>query len=115
MVDLVEEQGNALLYSAEVEEILVRNGAARGVRLTDGNSIDADVVVSNADPAWTYSRMLPGIRRRRWSDRKLRRARFSNGLFVWYFGTKRRYEDVPHHSILLGPRYRGLLDDIFHR
>jgi phytoene desaturase len=35
------------------------------------------------------------------------------GLFVWYFGTKRRYEHVAHHTILLGPRYRGLLDDIF--
>jgi phytoene desaturase len=36
-------------------------------------------------------------------------------LFVWYFGTDRRYDDVPHHTILLGPRYRGLLDDIFRR
>ena len=37
------------------------------------------------------------------------------GLFVWYFGTRRRYEDVGHHTILLGPRYRGLLRDIFSR
>jgi phytoene desaturase len=37
------------------------------------------------------------------------------GLFVWYFGTKRRYPDVAHHTIMLGPRYRGLLDDIFDR
>ena len=36
-------------------------------------------------------------------------------LFVWYFGTRRRYEDVAHHTILLGPRYRELLDDIFDR
>ena len=36
-------------------------------------------------------------------------------LFVWYFGTDRRYEDVEHHTILLGPRYKGLLDDIFDR
>jgi phytoene desaturase len=34
-------------------------------------------------------------------------------LFVWYFGTRRRWLDVQHHTILLGPRYRGLLDDIF--
>ena len=37
------------------------------------------------------------------------------GLFVWYFGTRRQYPDVPHHTILLGPRYRELLDDIFER
>ena len=36
-------------------------------------------------------------------------------LFVWYFGTDRRYEDVPHHMIMLGPRYKGLLDDMFKR
>lgn len=37
------------------------------------------------------------------------------GLFVWYFGTNRRYDDVAHHTIMLGPRYKGLLDDIFKR
>ena len=36
-------------------------------------------------------------------------------LFVWYFGTRRKYRDVPHHTILLGPRYRELLADIFER
>ena len=45
----------------------------------------------------------------------MERARYSMGLFVWYFGTDRRYEDVPHHTILLGPRYRGLLRDVFTR
>ena len=43
----------------------------------------------------------------------MHRARYSMSLFVWYFGTDCRYDDVPHHSILLGPRYRELLDDIF--
>ena len=36
-------------------------------------------------------------------------------LFVWYFGTRRRYPEVPHHTILVGPRYRELLFDIFDR
>jgi phytoene desaturase len=58
---------------------------------------------------------VPGSARRRWTDRRLSRSRYSMGLFVWYFGTRRRYEDVPHHTILLGPRYRELLDDIFER
>jgi len=70
-------------------------------------------VVSNADSAWTYKHLLPGITRRRWTDRRIARARYSMSLFVWYFGTKRRYADVAHHTILLGPRYRGLVTDIF--
>mgnify|MGYP000390777802 FL=1 len=47
------------------------------------------------------------------ADKRLDRARYSMSLFVWYFGTNRRYHDVPHHMIMLGPRYRELLDDIF--
>ncbi len=80
-----------------------------------GERVAADVVVSNADAAFTYRQLVPEHARRRWTDRRLERARYSMWLFVWYFGTDRRYEDVAHHTILLGPRYRGLLDDIFER
>ena len=72
-------------------------------------------MVSNADSAWTYRHLLPPEVRRRWTDRRIERARYSMSLFVWYFGTRRQYPDVPHHTILLGPRYRELLDDIFER
>ena len=51
----------------------------------------------------------------RWTDRRIERARYSMSLFVWYFGTRRKYADVPHHTILLGPRYKELLTDIFER
>ena len=96
-------------------EILVDEGAAVGVRLASGGTIKADIVVSNADSAWTYRTLLPAFRRRRWSERKLDKAKYSMGLFVWYFGVDRRYDDVAHHTILLGPRYRQLLRDIFER
>jgi len=85
------------------------------VRLSTGETIAADVVVSNADSAWTYRHLLPAAARRRWTDRRIERARYSMSLFVWYFGTNRQYQDVPHHTILLGPRYRELLHDIFER
>ncbi|MEM1145126.1 MAG: phytoene desaturase family protein, partial [Pseudomonadota bacterium] len=113
MSELMQSQGAQLRLNTEVDEILVESGRATGVRLRDGERIPADIVVSNADAAWTYRHMLPSSARRVWTDRKIERSSFSSGLFVWYFGTKRRYEDVPQHSILLGPRYRGLLDDIF--
>ncbi len=115
LVRLIESQGGRVRCGADVAEILHEGGRARGARLADGERIAAEVVVSNADPAWTYARMLPGLRRRRWTDAKIARQRYSMSLFVWYFGTNRPYQDVPHHTILLGPRYRGLLDDIFDR
>lgn len=115
LVKLIEGQHNTVRCNAEVAEILTRRGAAVGVRLASGGVIDADIVVSNADSAWTYRNLLPGIRRKRWTDRRIDRARYSMSLFVWYFGARRRYEDVAHHTILLGPRYRALLEDIFER
>jgi phytoene desaturase len=115
LVDLIEGQGNAVRYNAEVAAINVKNRAATGVRLASGEEIAADIVVSNADSAWTYRYLLPAACRSRWTDRRLERARYSMSLFVWYFGTGKRYANVPHHSILLGPRYRELLGDIFQR
>jgi phytoene desaturase len=115
MVRLIEGQGGTVRCHAEVAEITVAGGAATGVRLRTGETIEADIVVSNACSAWTYRHLLPGVTRRRWTDRRIERARYSMGLFVWYFGTRRQYADVAHHTILLGPRYRDLLRDIFKR
>jgi phytoene desaturase len=115
LVGLIERQGGEVRCGEEVAEIVVTEGAATGVRLVSGATIAADIVVSNADAAWTYRHLLPPQARHRWSDRRIERARYSMSLFVWYFGTRRRYPDVPHHTILLGPRYRELLGDIFER
>jgi phytoene desaturase len=115
LVNLVEGQGGRMRMDSEVVEICVESGRATGVRLKGGEVISADIVVSNADAAWTYRKLVPAKSRKRWNDRKLDRLEASMSLFVWYFGTKRQYPDVPHHTIALGPRYRGLVDDIFKR
>lgn len=115
MLDLLRGAGGTARAAAPVEEILVREKQVRGVRLANGEELPADVVVSNGDVAWTYQNLLPAVRRRRWTDARLAKQRYSMGLVVWYFGTDRRYPDVAHHSILLGPRYEGLLDDIFNK
>jgi phytoene desaturase len=115
LASLIEGQGNRIRCGAEVAEILVQGRQARGVRLADGEEIAADIVVSNADPAWTYSRLMPSVRRRWWPDWRIERSRYSAGLFVWYFGTRRQYPEIKHHTILMGPRYQGLLKDIFNR
>ena len=62
-----------------------------------------------------YKHMIAAEHRQTWTDRKLDRSDSSMSLFVWYFGTKKKYDDVAHHTILLGPRYKELLKDIFDR
>ena len=115
LVSLLEGLGGTLRSSQQVEEILVERGRAAGVRLASGETLRADLVVSNADSAWTYRHLIPEHARKKWTNARVESARYSMSLFVWYFGTKRRYEDVAHHTILLGPRYRELLRDIFDR
>lgn len=114
MVRLLRELGVEVRFSAPVAEILTGPGRVEGVRMEDGTVLLADVVVSNADPSYVYTRMLDGAAAPR-GRRKARRTRQSMSLFVGYFGTDRVYDDLAHHTILLGPRYRGLLHDIFRR
>src|SRR5688572_4726014 len=90
-------------------------GRATGVTLIGGEQLAADAVVSNADAAFTYRRLVPSSARRVNTDRRIDRLRYSMSLFVIYFGTDRKYDDVAHHEILMGPRYAGLLGDIFDR
>ncbi|MDV2983112.1 UNVERIFIED_CONTAM: phytoene desaturase [Methylobacteriaceae bacterium AG10] len=111
---LIRGQGGTIRCGAEVARIRVDKGRATGILLADGEIIPAAIVVSNADSAFTYGTLLGG-RTRRWSTRRLARAASSMGLFVWYFGTQKKYPEVDHHMILMGPRYRGLLQDIFDR
>jgi phytoene desaturase len=78
--------------------------------------VAGDLVISNADAGHTYERLLRNRPKRRWTGAKLGRRTWSMGLFVWYFGTKGTrgmWPDVGHHTILSGPRYEGLLKDIF--
>jgi len=95
--------------------ISIEGGRATGVELEGGERLRSDIVVSNADMAWTYRHLVEPQHRRHWTDRRIDRGRYSMSLFVWYFGVKRTYPDVPHHMMLLGPRYKELLDDIFRK
>ncbi|WP_439122072.1 phytoene desaturase [Marivita sp.] len=116
MAKIIAEQGGNLRMETEVDEILVKNGQARGVKLASGDVLTADIVVSNADAGFTYDHLLRNQPRKRWTPKKLKSRRWSMGLYVWYFGTKGTrdmWKDVGHHTILNGPRYKGLVRDIF--
>lgn len=112
---LFADIGGTLRTETEVGEIHINENTRRadGVRLRDGEYIKADAVVSNADVAFTYLNLVDARFRRKYSDRKVKGMRYSMSLFVIYFGTDRRYENTAHHEILMGPRYRGLIGEIF--
>ena len=114
LVRLLEELDVEVRLNAPVEEIILDRGRVSAVVTADGTRLPCELVVSNADPSYVYSRMLaPTSRRRRHTPQSVSRVRQSMSLFVGYFGTRRTYPDLAHHTILLGPRYEGLLNDIF--
>ncbi len=116
MAALLARLGGTVEQGVTVDRITHEGGRATGVVLEDGRAIAADLVISNADAGHTYTNLLRDLPKKRWSAPRLARTRWSNGLFVWYFGTRgtaTKWRDVGHHTILNGPRYRGLVRDIF--
>lgn len=114
---LFTELGGKITLNAEVDEIMIDDSTrkATGVRLEDGTVMKADIVVSNADVAYTYLNMIAPQYRKKNSDRRVKNLKYSMSLFVIYFGTKRKYREqgLAHHNIILGERYKELLRDIF--
>ncbi len=117
MAKLFEELGGKVMLNTEVAEILVENRKVTGVRLQDSSIHRADLIVSNADVPWTYKNLIPARYRRTMSNWRMDHYKYSMSLFVIYFGTRKRYldSDLAHHNIILGPRYKELLTDIFDR
>lgn len=111
--ELMARQGIEVQLGQTVESLTVEQGVAKGVVMNDGRIINADLVVSNADPAHLYGNMVKPSEQHVATRLKLGAAEFSMGLFVLYFGTTRTYPEVAHHTIWMGERYRELLADIF--
>lgn len=113
LVKLFRDSGGTIRTDAEIEEITTSEGRVTGV-LPKGGSVEAfDAVVSNADVYRTYRDLLKRESRVDGARRRLARQHYSMSLFLVYFGTDRLYPEMAHHSVLFGPRYKGLLDDIF--
>lgn len=110
--------GGEIRLGQEVTAITTVNHRATGVRLADGTELPADTVVCNGEVTMAYHSLLSPEVRPTYSERRLKRMRQSMSLVVIYFGTDRRYRDdglLAHHNIILGPRYKELLTDIFSR
>lgn len=117
LTTLFEELGGTVRMNSEVREIEIDRATKRatGVRLVTGDAIPADAVVCNGDVAQANRALVPAWARPGMSDAKIARMRYSMSLFLIYFGTDKQYPDMAHHEILMGPRYRELLEDIFER
>jgi len=111
---LFAELGGKVNTGGEVSEILVRDGRAAGV-VSNGIRHEADLVVSNGDVPWVYRNLIRPEHRRRWTDRRIDKLHMSMSVFLLYIGVRKQYPQLKHHTLILSPRYKGLIEDIFDR
>ena len=113
MVTHFERLGGTLRLADPVEEIETRGDKVTGVRTKSGWRMDCDMLASNGDLMHTYKDLLTSNKRGERAAKSLNRKSWSPSLFVLHLGIKGTWPGIPHHMILFGPRYKGLLDDIY--
>ncbi|MDZ7369560.1 MAG: phytoene desaturase family protein [candidate division KSB1 bacterium] len=109
---LFEEIGGRILTESPVKRIVVENGTATGVQV-DHDIHRFDAVISNADFIHTYGTLIPEVYRKRWTSRRLAKIHYSMSAFLLYLGVRRQYPQLKHHTLILSPRYKELIRDIF--
>ncbi|WP_199554166.1 phytoene desaturase [Sandaracinobacteroides hominis] len=113
LLKLFQDLGGEVRMNQKVQSIEAAAGHVMGVTLADGTELKFDAVASNGDVVTTYKELLGHHPRGRKMAKSMMRRSFSPSLFVIYFGLKKFRADIPHHTILFGPRYKELLADIY--
>ena len=112
---LMLEENIKILKGSEVTKINLEDGKIKSIKLKNQKEIDADNVICNADPPAVYEELLDNKKSNFIFKWKKERMEYSMGLFVYYFGTKKVYENVAHHTIKFGDKYKEHLEDIFEK
>lgn len=115
LVRLARELGVQIRTKTEVAGLMTRNHAVRGVQLAEGESVAADVVVSNADLPYAYDALVPRSESGAWTKWRLQRLNYGSSAFLMYLGTNRKYPDLEHHNVFLSGNIESNFDAVFRR
>lgn len=112
---LMERHGINIFLNSDVSKIITSHRKVTGIELTNSSIHEADYIITNADPVYTNSYLIDSKKISLHNFFIQKTAKHSMGLFVLFFGTKKKYHAIAHHTIWMGSRYKELLDDIFNR
>ena len=112
---LMNEEKIDVIKGHEVKNIITLNKQVKGIKLDNQKEISADNVICNADPPAVYEKLLNENKYSSLFKWKKKRMEYSMGLFVYYFGTKKTYDNVEHHTIKFGDKYEEHLNEIFNK
>ena len=113
---LMKEEKIKIIKNAEVTEILTKNNVVKSIEINNSEIIDCDYLICNSDPLIVYKNFIKSKNNYNFLfKKKMKRMDYSMGLFVYYFGSKKKYDDVAHHTIYFGESYEKHLDKIFEK
>lgn len=115
MVKLFEDLGGEVELNASVARLETQENKITTVHLRDGRVFPTRAVASNADVVHTYRELLSQHPAAVARGKSLQNKRMSNSLFVLYFGLNHHHDQLAHHTVCFGPRYRELIDEIFNK
>ena len=111
---LMLEEGIKIIKASEVTEIITENKSVKSVKINNSKIIECNYVVCNSDPPNVYKNLIKSKNNYGFLfKQKMKRMDYSMGLFVYYFGSKKKYKDVAHHTIYFGKTYKKHLEKIF--
>ena len=111
---LMREENITILKNAEVVEFLTKNKKITGIQLKNGSIINCDYLICNSDPPNVYKNLIKSNNQYNFLfNQKIKRMNYSMGLFVYYFGSKKKYNNIAHHTICFGDSYQDHLKKIF--
>ncbi|MBV4366840.1 phytoene desaturase [Erwinia phyllosphaerae] len=114
LVKLFRELGGEIELNTPVSKLETEGDRITAVRTADGRRIEVEAVASNADVVQTYDKLLGHHPHGAAQAKALKRKSMSNSLFVIYFGLNNPHSQLAHHTVCFGPRYKELIEDIFH-
>ena len=113
---LMLEENIKIIKGAEVTEILTENKKVKGIKINNSKIINSDYIICNSDPPNVYNNLIKSKEDYNFLfKQKMKRMDYSMGLFVYYFGSKKKYDHVAHHTIYFGETYEKHLDKIFEK
>ncbi len=112
---LMKEENIQIIKDAEVTEIICHKDKVKGVKINDNKIINCDYIICNSDPPNVYQNLIKSQNYNFFFKQKMKRMDYSMGLFVYYFGSRKQYKDVAHHTIYFGSSYENHLKKIFEK
>lgn len=115
MTKVIKEHEGKIHLNKNVQEIIIKNKEAKGIKLDDGSIHDADIVILNADFAYAMSKIVPEEHRKKYTNNTLNKLEYSCSTFMLYLGVKKEFPNLPHHSIIFAKDYKKNVEEISER